>query len=75
MYWIPTGETPLFYAVSESKTKAAIHLMKNGVDVNLCTSGDHSVSVLYLASQIGNLEIMDCLIEAGGDLKVLDSIS
>jgi ankyrin repeat protein len=48
-------------------------LIEKGADVNICTGGDLSTSSLHMAAQSGNREIMDCLIEAGANLNVLNS--
>jgi ankyrin repeat protein len=66
------GVTPLSYAAAEDKTEAVFHLVENGADVNLCEGRFLKRSALYVAAQNGNLEIMDCLIEAGANLNVLD---
>jgi ankyrin repeat protein len=66
------GATPLFWAAAKGKTEAAIHLIENGADVNLCTGGSTSESPLHVAAQYGNQEIMDFLITAGADVNVLD---
>jgi ankyrin repeat protein len=47
-------------------------LIEGGADVNLCTGVDLSTSSLHTAAQSGNREIMDCLLEAGANLNVLD---
>jgi ankyrin repeat protein len=69
------GVTPLSCAVHKDQNRAAIHWIQSGSDVNLCRVGPLRQTVLHVAAQYGNLEIMDCLIKAGADLKVLDSIS
>jgi cytohesin len=66
------GATPLFRAVARDKTEAAIHLVQNGADVNICEGGFLKMSALHVAVQNVNQEIIDCLIEAGANLNVLD---
>jgi ankyrin repeat protein len=66
------GATPLFCAVDRHKNKAAVHLVENGADVNLCTRGFFERSPLLVAVLNGNQEIMACLIKAGANLKDLD---
>jgi ankyrin repeat protein len=56
----------------QQKLQIVKRLIEGGADVNLCTGGDLSTS-LHKAAQSGNREIMDCLIEAGANLNVLDS--
>jgi ankyrin repeat protein len=46
--------------------------MQNGADVNLCEGVFPKRSALHVAVQHGNQEIMDCLIEEGANLNVLD---
>jgi serine/threonine-protein phosphatase 6 regulatory ankyrin repeat subunit A/serine/threonine-protein phosphatase 6 regulatory ankyrin repeat subunit B len=65
--------TPLFCAVAEGKTEAAIYLIENGADVNLCECGVKGRSPLHVAAEYGNLDIMDCLIKAGANVNVHDS--
>jgi ankyrin repeat protein len=69
------GVTPLSCAVHKDQNGAAIHLIQSGSDVNLSRVGPLRQTILHVAAQYGNLEIMDCLMKAGADLKVLDSIS
>jgi ankyrin repeat protein len=63
------GATPLFCAVARDKTEAAIHLVQFGADVNIRKRGFLKKSVLHVAVQHGNQEIMDCLTEAGANLN------
>jgi ankyrin repeat protein len=65
--------TPLFRAVTRDKTEAAIHLIRNGSDVNVCEGRFKGRSPLHAAAEYGQLEIMDCLIKAGADVIVHDS--
>jgi ankyrin repeat protein len=69
------GATPLFCAVARDNTKAAIHLVENGADVNICTSGSLSMSALHVAAEYSNLEIMDCLMKARAILNLPNSNS
>jgi ankyrin repeat protein len=67
------GHTPLFCAVARDKTEAAIHLIENGPNVNLCAGRFKGRSPLSAAAQYGNLKIMDSLIKAGANVNVRDS--
>jgi ankyrin repeat protein len=67
------GATPLFCAAAEGKTEAAIHLLENGADVNLCGSEFKGRSPLHGAAQNGYLKIMDYLIKAGANVNIHDS--
>jgi ankyrin repeat protein len=57
----------------QEKFQIVKRLIEGGADVNLCTDVDLSTSSLHMAAQSSNREIMDCLIEAGANLNVLDS--
>jgi ankyrin repeat protein len=65
--------TPLLFAVVRDKTEAAIHLIENGANVNICADRAQGWSPLHAAAQCGNLEIMNCLIKAGANVNVLES--
>jgi ankyrin repeat protein len=66
------GATPLFRAVAQSETEAVFHLVQNGADVNICEVIFPQRSALHVAAQNGNQKIIDCLLEAGANLNVLD---
>jgi ankyrin repeat protein len=67
------GVTPLFCAVNKNQNKPAIYLMQKGADVNLCRAGPLRQTILHVAAEFGNMEVVDCLIKPGANVNVLDS--
>jgi ankyrin repeat protein len=67
------GVTPLLCAVARDKTEAVINLIENGAYINICEGRFKGRSPLHVAAQYGNQQIIDCLIKAGANVKVLDS--
>jgi ankyrin repeat protein len=67
------GATPLFCAFVVGKNDAAIQLMENGADVNICIGGPLIQTALYVAAVYGDLTIIYCLIQAGANVNMQDS--
>jgi ankyrin repeat protein len=44
------GVTPLFCAVNRDQNDAAIHLIENGTDINLCRAGPLRQTILHVAA-------------------------
>eukprot|EP00833_Pecoramyces_ruminatium_P005883 jgi/Orpsp1_1/1179915/evm.model.c7180000071330.1 len=60
--YIFTVENSLFYSIVLVKIEYVKFLVENGIDINVRQKGN---TALTLASKIGNIEIVKCLIEKG----------
>ncbi|MEX1012579.1 MAG: ankyrin repeat domain-containing protein [Waddliaceae bacterium] len=58
----------LIDAIKRQKSGAALALIKAGADVNMTISRDSGLTPLHVASQFGNVEVVQALIEAGADV-------
>lgn len=66
------GSTPLLHACNDNNAKAALALIKAGANVNLGSTGYGRTPLMY-ASQKGNDQIVQALIEHKVDLNALCS--
>jgi ankyrin repeat protein len=66
------GFSPLQLAILRQNLQIVKYLIERDADVNLRTRDGWNMTAVHLATISGNLEILDCLIEAGANLNALD---
>ena len=72
--WGTGGHTPLSLAASLGRQAATLALLAAGADVSRVQNDEWKASVLHVAAQRGDVDIMRAVIEHGADVNAVDTI-